>query len=84
MILLQLNPRMHGGLDKVVKMVADMVATHGRDQIDVGKKKDSCIAEPNKIEDEETALKGDVSDLAANIEEREDAIVTLKTEIAGL
>jgi len=29
-------------------------------------------------------LKGDVSDLAANIEEREDAIATLKTEIAGL
>lgn len=29
-------------------------------------------------------MKGDVSDLAANIEEREDAIATLKTEIAGL
>jgi len=50
MILLKLNPRTHGGLDKVVKMVADTVATHGRDQIDAGKKKDSCIAELNKVE----------------------------------
>ena len=50
MVLLKLNPRMHGGFDKVVKMVADMVATHGRDQVDDDKKKDSCIAELNKVE----------------------------------
>jgi len=83
-ILLMLNSRMHGGFDKVVKMIDDMVATHGREQTDDDKKKDFCIAELNKAEDEETALKGDISDLAADIEEREDAIATLKSEIAGL
>merc|ERR1719162_1326956 len=84
MILLMLNSRMHGGFDKVVKMVDDMVATHGREQADDDKKKDFCIAELNKVDDDKKALKGDVSDLAADIEEREDAIATLKSEIAGL
>lgn len=84
MIMLKLNSRMHGGFDKVVKMIDDMVATHSREQTDDDKKKDFCIAELDKTEDEEKALKGDISDLEADIAEREDAIATLKSEIAAL
>jgi len=84
MILLMLNSHMHGGFDKVVKMIDEMVATHGRDQTDDDKKKDFCIAELHKTENQETALKGDVSDLEADIAEREDAIASLKSEIAAL
>merc|ERR1719473_734276 len=84
MILLKLNSHMHGGFDKVVKMVDDMVATHGRDQADDDKKKDFCNAELRKTEVEEKELKGDISDLEADIAEREDAIATLKSEIAAL
>jgi len=84
MILLMLNSHMHGGFGKVVKMIDDMIATHGRDQVADDEKKDFCIAELHKTENEETALKGDISDLDADIAEREDAIATLKSEISAL
>lgn len=84
MMLLMLNSKMHGGFDQVVKMIDNMVATHGRDQADDDKKKDFCIEEINNAEVEETALKKDISDLDADIEEREDAVATLTSEIASL
>jgi len=83
-ILLMLNSRMHGGFDEVVKMVDNMVATHGREQTDDDTKKDFCIAELNKAADKETALKGKLSDLDADVSEREDAVASLTSEIAAL
>merc|ERR1719424_162460 len=61
-----------------------MIATHGKDQADDDEKRDFCIAELAKTEDEEKALKGTIADLEADIEKNEDAVASLISEISAL
>merc|ERR1719265_1810513 len=74
----------NAGFETVVKMINSMIATNAKEQADDDQKKDFCNAELMKTEDHETALKGTISDLSADIEEKEDAVATLASEIAAL
>jgi hypothetical protein len=73
-----------GGFGQVTKMIDDMIATHAKDQADEDEKRDFCLAEIAKTEDEEKALKGTIADLEADIEKQEDAVASLTSEIAAL
>jgi len=84
-ILLGLKSQSGGnGFGQVTKMIDDMIATHGKDQADDDSKKDFCLAEIAKTEDEEKALKGTIADLEADIEKSEDAVASLISEISAL
>merc|ERR1719158_44241 len=61
-----------------------MITNHEKDQAEEDAKKDFCVAEIAKTEDEEKALKGTVADGEADISEREDSIAALTSEIEGL
>jgi hypothetical protein len=84
-ILLGLKSQSGGnGFGQVTKMIDDMIATHAKDQADDDSKKDFCLAEIAKTEDEEKALKGTIADLEADIEKSEDAVASLISEISAL
>jgi chromosome segregation ATPase len=74
----------NAGFETVVKMIDGMVANNAKEQKDDDEKRDFCNAELLKTEDHETALKGDISDLSADLEEKEDAVATLASEIKAL
>jgi len=84
MVLLSLKSGMHGGFDKVVKMIDDMVSQHGTEQEQDDKKKDFCIKEMDLTEDEAKAFEKSIADLDSTIEKKEDEIATLSSEIAAL
>jgi hypothetical protein len=73
-----------GGFGQVTKMIDDMIATHAKDQADEDAKRDFCLAEIAKTEDEEKALKGAIADLDADIDKKEDAVASLVSEISAL
>jgi septal ring factor EnvC (AmiA/AmiB activator) len=73
-----------GGFDKVVSMIDNMIAELGKEQADDDKKRDWCTDEIHTVEQEVKALEGEVSDVSADIEEKEDQLETLKSEIAAL
>jgi len=73
-----------GGFDKVVSMIDGMIAAIATEQSDDDKKKDFCNAEIHKTEQEEKAVQGEVSDISADIEEKEDNLATVTAEIAAL
>jgi len=83
-ILLSLKSRSGGGFDQVTKMIDGMIANQGKEQADEDKKRDFCIAEIAKTDDEEKALKKDVADVQADIDEKEDAVASLQSEIAAI
>jgi len=74
----------NAGFGTVVKMIDGMMANNAKEQADDDEKREFCIAELAKTEDHETALKGTISDLSADLEEKEDAVSTLASEIAAL
>jgi hypothetical protein len=82
-MLLMLKSR-GAGFETVVQMIDGMLANNAKEQADDDKKKDFCNAELTKTEDHETALKGTISDLSADLEEKEDAVATLASEIKAL
>merc|ERR1719316_1482706 len=73
-----------GGFGKVVEMIDGMIANLDTEQADDDKKKDFCIAELDKSADEKKAQDGELSDISADIAEKEDNVETLKSEIAAL
>jgi len=73
-----------GGFDKVVEMIDNMIATLAKEQGDDDKKRDFCHEEIHNVEGEIKVLEGEVSDVSADIEEKEDVLDTLKSEIAAL
>merc|ERR1719313_427940 len=73
-----------GGFDKVVQMIDGMIKNLDTEQADDDKKKDFCIAELDKTADEKKAQKGEISDVSADIAEKEDKVEGLKSEIAEL
>merc|ERR1719171_1105288 len=84
MILMMLKAKTGGGFDKVVQMVDNMIAVLVKEQADDDKEKDYCHSELDKSADQEKALKGEVSDIGADISEKEDTLATITSEIEGL
>jgi len=74
----------NAGFETVVKMIGNMVETNAKEQKDDDEKRDFCNAEILKTQDHEHALKGTISDLSADLEEKEDAVATLASEIKAL
>merc|ERR1719188_2112752 len=72
------------GFEKVVKMIDDMVALLGEEQVADDKKKAYCEAELDKAEDKLKGLNIKTADLEKAIEEANGQIATLADEIAAL
>merc|ERR1719329_1802398 len=73
-----------GGFDKVVQMIDNMISELEKEQAEDDTKRDWCNEEIHTVEQEVKALDGEVSDVSADIEEKEDQLETLKSEIAAL
>merc|ERR1719329_959600 len=73
-----------GGFDKVVQMIDNMISELEKEQAEDDTKRDWCTDEVHTVEQEVKALDGEVSDVSADIEEKEDQLETLKSEIAAL
>merc|ERR1719420_2741727 len=65
-------------------MIDGMIAELAQEQADDDKKRDWCNKEIHDVEQEVKGLNGEVSDVSADIEEKEDQLETLKSEIAAL
>merc|ERR1719453_1896240 len=71
-------------MDKVVKMIDDMVALLKREQVDDDEKKEYCDVTIDHTEDSKKELERGVSGMSKAIEEAEGDISTLKEEIKAL
>jgi chromosome segregation ATPase len=71
-------------MDKVIKMVDDMVALLGKEQADDDSKKEMCEMQIDKAEDDMKTLDVTISDLEKSIEDSKGEIATLTDEIAAL
>merc|ERR1719409_2394668 len=78
---------MHGGkmgFGKIIKMIDNLVVDLKAEQgVDDDKKK-YCLAEFDKAEDKKKGLDLDISDLGKAIEDAQESIANLKSEIAAL
>merc|ERR1719238_2421424 len=72
------------GMEKVIKMIDDMVALLGKDQADDEKQKAYCEDELEKAGDEQKATTEKGEQLAAAISEATDAVASLADELATL
>jgi len=70
--------------DKVIKMIDDMVALLGKEQVDDADKKELCEKQIDKAEDDIKVLDTTHSDLDKSIAEGQESIATLTDEIADL
>jgi hypothetical protein len=73
-----------GGFRSVVKMVDDMVAASRKEQAADDKKRDFCLQEILKTEDDVKFQKGDIADFEADIEKKMDIVATFGSEIAAI
>jgi len=71
-------------MDKVVKMIDDMVALLGQEQVDDDTKKAYCEKNLDKTEDHIKALELKISDLEKATDEAKESVETLTTEISDL
>jgi peptidoglycan hydrolase CwlO-like protein len=70
--------------DKVIKMIDDMVALLGEEQVTDDNKKEECEANIDKTEDKHKQLNVEIADLDKATEETKESIATLTDEIAAL
>merc|ERR1719157_243390 len=78
---------MHGGkigFDKIIKMIDDLVVDLKAEQGVDADKKSYCLAEFDKAEDKKKGLELDISDLGKAMEDAEEAVATLASEIKAL
>merc|ERR1719197_615651 len=78
---------LHGGkvsFEKVIKMIDDMVALLGKEQVDDDEKKAYCEAELDKAEDEEKQLNIEIEDLEKALDNAKESVATLAEEIEAL
>merc|ERR1719375_2272969 len=73
--------RSGGAMDKVVSMIDDMVKLLAKEQSDDDTKKDFCVAELGKLEDEEKTIGSAIADLDSEIEEASDSVAQTASEI---
>merc|ERR550514_1998123 len=71
-------------MDKVIKMIDDMVVLLKKEQQDDDDKKEMCEKQLDKAEDDLKVLETTVSDLEKEIEDSKESIATLTDEIAAL
>merc|ERR1719199_2289823 len=72
------------GFGKIIKMIDNLVVELKAEQGLDNDKKTYCLAEIDKAEDKKKGLEADVSDLGKAIENANESIATLKSEIAAL
>jgi len=72
------------GFGSVVKMVDGMIAASRKEQVEDVKKRDFCLAEIAKTEDEVKEQKGAIADLEADIEQKMDVVATFASEMAAI
>jgi len=70
--------------DKVLKMIDDMIALLGKEQKDDDAKKTFCESELDKTEDQKKVLDQSLSDLEKAMDEAQENIATLASEIKAL
>merc|ERR1719460_1447596 len=78
---------LHGGkmgFDKIIGMIDKLVGTLKTEQGDDDDKKAYCLAEFDKTEDTKKGLELDISDLGKAIEDGQESIATLASEIKAL
>jgi len=78
---------MHGGkmgFGKIIKMIDNLVVDLKAEQGVDTDKKSYCLAEFDKAEDKKKGLNLDISDLEKALEDGEESIATLKSEIEAL
>merc|ERR1719157_5212 len=78
---------MHGGkigFDKIIKMIDDLVVDLKAEQGVDADKKSYCLAEFDKAEDKKKGLELDISDLGKAIEDNQEQIATLASQIKAL
>merc|ERR1719235_2131941 len=73
-----------GGFEKILKMVDDMVVILAKEQDDDDTKKEFCVSEIDKTEDEQKLLEGAVADVESLINEKADAIQGIAQEIMNI
>merc|ERR1719335_589312 len=72
------------GFEKIIKMIDDLVVDLKAEQGVDNDKKAYCLAELDKSEDKKKGLDLDISDLDKAIEDEEESIATLKSELEAL
>merc|ERR1719424_1376625 len=78
---------MHGGkigFGKIIKMIDNLVVELKAEQGIDADKKSYCLAEFDKAEDKKKGLDLDIADLGKAIEDAEESIATLKSELEAL
>jgi len=78
---------MHGGkigFGKIIKMIDNLVVELKAEQGIDADKKSYCLAEFDKAEDKKKGLDLDISDLTKAIEDAQESIATLKSEVKAL
>jgi len=76
--------RNSGGFGKVIKMIDDMVALLGKEQIEDDDKKEYCALQFDVSDDKKKALERSISGEDSSIASAKEAISTLTKEIAAL
>merc|ERR1719420_1852695 len=72
------------GMEKVIKMIDDMVVLLGKEQVEDDNKKEYCETEFDKADDTKKELERDISDFEKAITEETDMINSISDEIAAL
>jgi len=73
-----------GGFGKIVKMIDDMVALLGKEQVEDDEKKAKCAMDLDATEDQKKSLERAVSDEEAAMEAAKESIAALTSELAAL
>merc|ERR1719298_39097 len=71
-------------MTKVIKMIDDMVALLGKEQVDDDDKKAYCEAEFDKSDDKKKELEQSIDDLSKALDEMAETVATLADEIKAL
>ena len=69
------------GMEKVIKLIDDLVAEPKQDQINDDSEKEYCAVQVYLSDDKKKGLEKSISDLETAIVEAKDGIITLKDEI---
>jgi hypothetical protein len=84
LIALALRSKSTANFDKVLKMIDDMVALLGKEQVDDDEKKAYCAKEFDTAEDKTKVLTRSISDVTKSIEEASNTVATTVEEIKAL
>merc|ERR1719195_1752497 len=86
LLALALTGRAHtsGGFEKVIKMIDEMIALLGKEQMEDDHKKEYCALQFDDSDDKKKALERSIAGEESSIASAKEAIATLASEIAAL